>query len=442
MTVARLDSVPRATYRLQFSPRFTFAQAREIVPYLAALGVSHVYASPFLKARPGSEHGYDIVDHTAINPEIGGWDGFVAFSDALGLHGLGLILDFVPNHMGIGKVDNAWWLDVLEWGQGSRYADFFDIDWNPFKPELKGKLLLPLLGDHYGNVLARGELVLRFAADEGSLSVWYHDHRLPLRPRNYAAVLRRQLARRVGDGLSDETRAQLVRLAYDFDRVRRVARRRREEAHQRSAELKTELATLCRSNAAAARFMAEAADAFNGMPGEPETFRALHGLIERQHYRPAYWRVAADEINYRRFFNINELAGIRIEERALFDLAHALVGRSPREGCTDCASTMSTACSTPRATAGACRPSRASACRAVPTATARRSTSWWRRSSPITKRCARAGRSPARPATNSRRSPTDFSSIRRRRRGSTQSTATSSAKFPRSTTCSSRPRTR
>ena len=156
-------AVPRATYRLQFNPRFTFADALAVVPYLAGLGISHVYASPFLKARPGSEHGYDIVDHNAINPEIGGWNGFVRFSDALRAHCMGLILDFVPNHMGIGKADNAWWLDVLEWGQGSIYADFFDIDWTPFKPELRGKLLLPLLGDQSaGRTVSAPLLTLRF----------------------------------------------------------------------------------------------------------------------------------------------------------------------------------------------------------------------------------------------------------------------------------------
>ncbi len=318
---------PVSTYRLQFGPRFRLADAMALLPYLGALGITHVYASPLLKARPGSEHGYDITDYNEINPEIGGWDEFVSFSDALRARGMGLILDFVPNHMGIGRADNAWWLDVLEAGPSSIYAEFFDIDWEPQRAELRGKVMLPLLGEHYGNVLVAGELVLRFAAEDGTLSVWHHEHRLPLRARSYAAVIRRALARADAPALDAAAGAALARLADAFDGVRRVARRRREDARSRAAELKAELAALCRAHAAPARFMDEAADAFNGAPGDAESFRSLHALLERQFYRLAYWRVAADEVNYRRFFNINELAGVRMENHALFDLAHGLVGR-------------------------------------------------------------------------------------------------------------------
>ncbi|WP_119419162.1 malto-oligosyltrehalose synthase [Desertibaculum subflavum] len=330
--MARL-AVPLSTYRLQFNARFTLRQALDVVPYLAALGISHVYASPLLKARPGSEHGYDITDHNNLNSEIGSWDDFVHFTDALRAHGMGLVLDFVPNHMGIGKADNAWWLDVLEWGQGSGFAEFFDIDWMPAKPELFGKLLLPLLGEHYGIVLERGELVLRFAPEEGALSVWYYEHRLPLRPRSYAVVIRRQLARN-GDGTSIAAplREELTRLAEEFDRVRRVGRQRRDMARSIAAGLKARLAQLCREDPAAAQFMEDATASFAGRPGDSESFRPLHGLLERQHYRLAFWRVAADEVNYRRFFNINELAGIRMENRRLFDIAHGLIGRMIAEG--------------------------------------------------------------------------------------------------------------
>jgi 4-alpha-glucanotransferase/(1->4)-alpha-D-glucan 1-alpha-D-glucosylmutase len=326
-------ATPVSTYRLQFNPRFTLKDALALVPYLASLGISHVYASPLLKARPGSEHGYDITDHNALNPEIGDWDDFVRFTDALRKHAMGLVLDFVPNHMGIGKADNTWWLDVLEWGQGSIYSDFFDIDWTPHTSKLHGKLLLPLLGDHYGAVLERGDLVLQFAAEEGSLSVWYHEHRLPLRPRSYAAVIRRQLAQaETAHRLSEEQRAVLDRIAGEFDLVRRTGRRRRDEARKRAAALKAELADLCRDSPTAEEFMTSAAAAFNGEAGNPGSFRLLHSLLERQHYRLAFWRVAADEINYRRFFNINELAGIRMENRALFDIAHRLIGRMIAEG--------------------------------------------------------------------------------------------------------------
>ena len=182
-------SIPRATYRVQLHRGFTFRDAEAIVPYLAALGVSHLYASPFLKARPGSTHGYDVVDHAALNPEIGTREDFDALSATLRAHGMGLMLDLVPNHMGVQKADNRWWLDVLEHGQASRYAGFFDIDWAPESAELAGKVLIPILGDQYGTVLERGELVLRFDAAAGELNLWYHEHRLPIRPSEYPRVL-------------------------------------------------------------------------------------------------------------------------------------------------------------------------------------------------------------------------------------------------------------
>jgi len=318
--------VPRATYRVQFGPAFGFDAATEIVPYLERLGISHVYASPIFKARPGSTHGYDITDHNALNPEIGTPEAFERFSDTLRAHGMGLILDFVPNHMGIGKSDNLWWLDVLEWGQSSQYADFFDIDWTPRREQLWGKVLLPLLGDHYGVVLEAGELVLKFDDADGSFSVWYHEHRLPIRPRHYAIILRRQLSG-AADDMRPEVKDNLTRLADEFDHLRRPPRRRRAAVHERAEALKAELADLARGEAGAGRFIAGAVAAFNGVPGRPRTFRLLHSLLERQVYRLAFWRVAADEINYRRFFNINELASIRIEQPALFDIAHRLVGR-------------------------------------------------------------------------------------------------------------------
>ena len=328
--VASTLAIPRATYRLQLSPHFSLRNALDVVPYLDALGISHVYASPFLKARPGSEHGYDITDHNALNPEIGDWDDFVRLGDGLRARRMGLILDFVPNHMGIGKADNAWWLDVLEWGRASPYSDYFDIDWMPAQPWLKGRVLLPILGDHYGVVLTRGELTLRFAAGEGTLSAWYHDHRLPLRPGSYTAVIRRGLGAGHAAG-ADGIESAFERIARDLGRADRPTRRR-EEARRQVAALQAELAALCAAHAEAARFMANATAAFDGTAGDAESFRALHAVLERQHYRLAFWRVGADEINYRRFFNINELAGIRMENPTLFAAAHRLLGRMIREG--------------------------------------------------------------------------------------------------------------
>jgi (1->4)-alpha-D-glucan 1-alpha-D-glucosylmutase len=180
---------PLATYRLQLHRDFTFAHATAILPYLARLGVSHVYCSSFLKARAGSTHGYDVVDYGRINPELGDEASFARFCSSLGEHGLGLILDFVPNHMGVGHADNAWWLDVLEWGQASPYARYFDIDWSPPRRDLAGRLLVPVLGKNYGAALIDGEIVLRFDAANGTFDFWYADHRLPVSPRDYPAIL-------------------------------------------------------------------------------------------------------------------------------------------------------------------------------------------------------------------------------------------------------------
>src|SRR6201996_2369236 len=170
---------PRATYRLQLHRGFTFRDAQALVPYLAELGISHLYLSPLTEARPGSTHGYDIVDHNKLNPEIGTEDEFRALSAALREHGMGLILDIVPNHMGIGA-DNAWWVDVLEWGEASPYAHYFDINWYDGRPDLTGRVLLPVLGDQYGTILEAGEITLRFDADQGSFSFWYYEHRFPV----------------------------------------------------------------------------------------------------------------------------------------------------------------------------------------------------------------------------------------------------------------------
>src|SRR5947209_4900573 len=183
---------PRATYRLQFHKAFNFDQASAIVPYLAKLGISHVYASPIFKARPGSTHGYDSVDPTKINPELGGEEGFVRFSDALANHDLQLLLDIVPNHMGVGGADNPWWLSILEWGELSPHAHYFDIDWQ--RLGANGKLVLPFLGAQYGEALESGDLHLAFDAEHGAFSVWQYEHRFPISPLNYPDILDTALA--------------------------------------------------------------------------------------------------------------------------------------------------------------------------------------------------------------------------------------------------------
>src|SRR5579872_111561 len=183
-------AIPIATYRLQLTANFDFDAAAAVVPYLKALGISHVYASPFMKARKGSTHGYDVVDHTKFNPELGGEDGFIRLSDALKSNDLGLILDFVPNHVGVHFADNPWWLDVLEWGEASPHAVSFDIDWDQLPYRARGGVLLPILGSPYGEALEKGEIELRYDASEGSFSAWYFEHRLPIAPERYGEILR------------------------------------------------------------------------------------------------------------------------------------------------------------------------------------------------------------------------------------------------------------
>jgi (1->4)-alpha-D-glucan 1-alpha-D-glucosylmutase len=314
-------AAPRATYRLQLSRDFTFADAGALIDYLADLGVSHVYASPFLKARSGSSHGYDIIDHNQINPEIGTIEELAALAERLRGRGMGLVLDFVPNHMGVGGKDNAWWLDVLEWGRLSPYAEFFDIDWHPARPDLAGKVLLPVLGDQYGAMLEKGEIRLRFDPAEGSFSAWYFDHRFPIAPYRYGAILSAAVPPK---GTLGEELRRLAETAAQREAPEGRARRGA-HLHAEGMRLKAALAELAARAPEAAAALDGAAQSFNGTPGQSESWRRLHHLLEGQAYRIAYWRVAADEINYRRFFNINDLAGIRIERPELFERAHRLV---------------------------------------------------------------------------------------------------------------------
>jgi (1->4)-alpha-D-glucan 1-alpha-D-glucosylmutase len=315
----RLMRPPRATYRLQFGPQFGFRHAAALVPYLARLGISHLYASPYLRARPGSTHGYDIVDHSALNPELGTEDSFRELARSLRSHGLGQILDFVPNHMGIGGADNPAWLSVLEWGQESPYASWFDIDWDPDRRYLAGKVLVPLLGDQYGVELEAGRLALRFDAQEGSFAVWaYGTHKLPICPLDYGQIL------------GDEEPA-LEQLGDAFAELSA----HRALAQQNAVELKQELARSAAASPSTRSAIAAAEARLNGRPGDLSSWRALHQLIQSQHWRVAHFRVAADDINYRRFFNINELAGLRMELPQLFEHAHRLVLELVADGTLD-----------------------------------------------------------------------------------------------------------
>jgi (1->4)-alpha-D-glucan 1-alpha-D-glucosylmutase len=304
-------SVPRATYRVQLTNRFGFAGVAKIADYLAGLGISHVYASPFLRARSGSKHGYDIVDHNALNPELGSPSDFDLMNRALRRCGIGLILDYVPNHMGVGGADNPQWLDVLEWGRASSRAEWFDIDWNPESLYLRDKVLVPFLGEQYGAALKAGHLKLRFDAEEGSLAVWaYETHKMPISPRDYARVIGNQ-------------NATLEEIGDEFSTLGEAV----SQMPRRSAELKARLALEYGRDEEVQNALDEAVARYEGEEGDLDSWENLHELIQRQCWRPAYFRVAADDINYRRFFNINDLAGLRMELPDLFEHAHRLVAQ-------------------------------------------------------------------------------------------------------------------
>ncbi|MEN6585803.1 MAG: malto-oligosyltrehalose synthase, partial [Sulfuricella sp.] len=321
--------IPHSTYRLQLNREFTFAQATQLVPYLARLGISHVYCSPYLKARPGSSHGYDIVDHNALNPEIGTPADFEAFCAALRAHDMGHILDLVPNHMGVMGADNQWWLDVLENGTSSVYASFFDIDWDPLKEELHGKVLLPILGRSYGETLEDGELKLGFDPASGGFSVWYYHHRLPITPPEYSRLLRHRLALLEGQLLADNPDLQeLTSVITAFDNLPPREASTPEkilEGHRDRDLIKRRLSALVAVSAPVMQMVLDTVSDYNGKTGDPESFGLLHALLEAQPWRIANWRVASDEINYRRFFDINDLAALRMEDSHVFEATHQFV---------------------------------------------------------------------------------------------------------------------
>lgn len=325
------DSSPisTATYRLQFNRTFTFRDAAAIIPYLKALGVSHCYASPYLRARPNSMHGYDIIDHNSLNPELGSPEDYEHFVTELHRHGMGQILDIVPNHMGVMGSDNAWWLDVLENGEASDYADFFDIDWDPVKDELQGKVLIPVLADQYGNELEKAQFKLVFDASRGEFSIFYHEHRFPIDPAEYHRVLTFQtdrLQEKLGTTNDDLLELQSISTAFGHLPARRGLNPEKRAERNREKEVqKRRLAALCERSAEIKNFLAANVTAFNGNAGDLRSFDNLHELIKMQVFRLAQWRVAADDINYRRFFDINDLAALSMENEAVFTSTHRFI---------------------------------------------------------------------------------------------------------------------
>jgi (1->4)-alpha-D-glucan 1-alpha-D-glucosylmutase len=317
--------IPSSTYRLQFNRHFTFAQARALVPYLHALGISDCYASPYFQAGAESLHGYDITDHNKLNAAIGSREEYDAWIAELHARQMGQVLDFVPNHMGIGEAGNLWWADVLENGPSSAYAPYFDIDWHPLKSDLRDKVLIPILGDQYGRVLERGELKVHY--DNGRFFLRYFEHEFPIAPGTYRHVLQialDELEAHKDEDFYAELQSIVTALEYLPRRTERDPERIAERAREKEI-IKRRLDRRCEEAPAVQQAIDRALVIINGTVGEPRSFDALDALLNDQAYRLAFWRVAAEEINYRRFFDINNLAAIRMELPEVFEEAHRLV---------------------------------------------------------------------------------------------------------------------
>ncbi|OPY80097.1 MAG: Maltooligosyl trehalose synthase [Syntrophorhabdus sp. PtaU1.Bin153] len=333
-TQPALPRIPASTYRLQFNGAFRFIDAAEIIPYLHDLGITDIYASPYLKAKKGSLHGYDIVDHSRLNPEIGTEEDYDIMINALEKFDMGQILDVVPNHMCITGSENKWWMDVLENGKSSLYADFFDIEWDPAEEELEDKVLIPILGDQYGRVLENREITLSF--EEGAFYASYYDNKLPIRPQTYTIILEYGLDRLkerlpqddpfLMDFLSVLTALKHLP-PFTEQELERVMERIREKE-----VVKRRLANLCKDCPEIESFIHENVTIFNGTRNDPRSFDLLDGLLREQVYRLSYWPVATEQINYRRFFDINNLAAIRVEKPEVFRKTHDLLFRLVKEG--------------------------------------------------------------------------------------------------------------
>src|SRR5580704_11049938 len=305
--------VPVSTYRVQMHKDFAFGRAQAIVGYLKQLGIGDFYSSPVFEARPNSMHGYDVTRHDRLNPELGGGEGFASFSAELERQGLGLLLDIVPNHMGVGN-DSIWWQDVLENGHSSRYAEYFDVDWKPLKPALRNKLLLPILGDQYGAELERKHI--QVSIEDGRPRIHYYDHTMPVAPRTVHLIFD---AEQIPPSLRD-----LLQQIDQLPPHETTNDDLREQRRAQLAGLLPKLRDVLRS-APMQPVIRHALEIINGIEGDPHSFDRLHTLLDAQPYRLASWRTSAEEINYRRFFDINDLVGLRMENPAVFAATHCQI---------------------------------------------------------------------------------------------------------------------
>lgn len=313
---------PRATYRLQLRPGFGFDDAAAVAPYLARLGISHVYVSPPFQAAPGSTHGYDVVDHGRVNEDLGGAEAFARLTRTLAEHAMGLVVDIVPNHMSIATRDNVWWWDVLENGPASRYAHFFDVDWDPHEERLRDKVLLPILGEHYGRMLEAGDI--RIAREGGSFTVRVHDHVLPVAPISLHGLLARASEESGDDelGFLGDAVASLPSPSLTDDE----SLRRR---HRDKAVVGRYVLRLFAERPESAAAVDDTIGRINAEPDE------LHAMLEGQNYRLAFWRAARHDLDYRRFFDIDTLAALRMDHEEVFEETHRLVLEWVQQGLAD-----------------------------------------------------------------------------------------------------------
>lgn len=319
--------IPSATYRLQFNAGFRFDDAREIIPYLYRLGISDIYSSPYFKSRGGSLHGYDILDQNSLNPEIGSEEEYAAMVAAMKRFEMGQILDIVPNHMCIDDHENAFWMDLLENGPSAHYARFFDINWHPVKKELENRILIPILGDQYGTVLENGELRLSF--EEGSFFIYYFERKLPVIPKTYIRILTLRIKDLEQELSADAPQFQelmsIVTALMHLPPTTETDPERIAERYREKEVVKRRLWNLHQNSTALREFIDGNVAIFNGIKGDPRSFDPLDCLLREQVYRISHWRVATEEINYRRFFDINSLGAIRVEDPAVFTETHRLI---------------------------------------------------------------------------------------------------------------------
>jgi (1->4)-alpha-D-glucan 1-alpha-D-glucosylmutase len=319
--------LPSATYRLQFNQRFTFKQALDIIPYLHALGISDLYASPIMKATMGSTHGYDVLDCCQVNPEIGNEEELSQLSQRLQEMGMGFLLDTVPNHMSIADPCNKWWQDVLENGPGSLYAGYFNVIWNPPKAELKNKVLLPVLDQQFGKVIENQEI--KVAYDAGAFFIVYKARPFPLNPKTWPTILNpvvEKLLPQLGEENAHLLELQSIITALEhLPAGEEMDLEKRKERHREKEIIKKRLISLVEESSLIKEAIQNSMTALNGHKDDPHSFDKLEELLKEQSYRLSFWRVTNDEINYRRFFDINDLISMRVENEEVFEAMHEVL---------------------------------------------------------------------------------------------------------------------